>query len=324
MKNKACIIHLHFQEEESEWPAYFHANLLSCEYNPDFDWLIFTNKLAKTSLPPNVKIINISLDDFSNLIKQKINVSPDWNHPLERSPSKHDIARRTHVKVCDFRQAFGLIFEDYLKEYTFWGHCDIDVIYGDLNKNITDHALDNCEILAPLHPCGHFCLYRNNYKINNAFLNHEGSVIQRIVRRFSVSRLGLKLKAHEPIIYENIIKSKTTRDLLSTPVHFSLPESTSKANLTRPSEFNNQGVRFLIPLDVAMTKYKNFRPLHKFVAANAPFKWNAGELFTANGVEVDILHHQCKKFLSSTSNVDFSYGDDVGCFYMTQEKIYRG
>ena len=35
-------------------------------------------------------------------------------------------------KLCDFKPAYGFIFGEYLKEYDYWGHCDIDIVWGDL------------------------------------------------------------------------------------------------------------------------------------------------------------------------------------------------
>ena len=35
--------------------------------------------------------------------------------------------------MCDYKVAYGEMFQDYIKEYDFWGHCDMDMIFGEEN-----------------------------------------------------------------------------------------------------------------------------------------------------------------------------------------------
>ena len=43
----------------------------------------------------------------------------------------------TSYKLCDFKPAYGFLFPEILKEFKFWGHGDIDVIYGNIRKFIS-------------------------------------------------------------------------------------------------------------------------------------------------------------------------------------------
>jgi len=45
----------------------------------------------------------------------------------------------------------GLIFEDYVAGYDFWGHCDLDVVWGDIRKFLHTRILSDSDIilLAP-------------------------------------------------------------------------------------------------------------------------------------------------------------------------------
>lgn len=70
-------------------------------------------------------------------------------------------------KLCDFRPAYGYIFAEYLTQYDFWGHCDNDVIFGNIRKFITDDILDNYERILIR---GHFTLYKNTPGVNNFYL----------------------------------------------------------------------------------------------------------------------------------------------------------
>src|SRR5258707_9826714 len=52
------------------------------------------------------------------------------------------------VKIGDYRPAFGLIYEDILSGYDFWGHTDTDCVYGRLDHFLTSNLLENCDIFA--------------------------------------------------------------------------------------------------------------------------------------------------------------------------------
>ena len=48
-------------------------------------------------------------------------------------------------------------------EYDFWGYCDIDLIFGNIRKFITDDILDKYDKILSR---GHFTLFRNKDSIN--------------------------------------------------------------------------------------------------------------------------------------------------------------
>ncbi len=69
-------------------------------------------------------------------------------------------------KICDYKPAFGEIFKDYLKEYDFWGWCDIDLILGDIRKFCTDDLL-NEYVRIGAH--GHFSIFKNDEDTNKLY-----------------------------------------------------------------------------------------------------------------------------------------------------------
>jgi hypothetical protein len=77
-------------------------------------------------------------------------------------------------KASDFRPALGLLYQDKLKGYDFWGHTDLDCVYGRLDKFITDELLKNCDVYSNDigHMCGPMSLYRNTDSINHLFTLH--------------------------------------------------------------------------------------------------------------------------------------------------------
>lgn len=131
----------------------FKLWLKSCEYNSTINWLIFTNDNTKYNYPKNVKAIYISFEKFQQLIQKKFAFKINISNPY---------------KLCDFKPAYGYIFYDLIKEYDYWGYCDIsDTIFGDLRKFLTTKNLTCADKVMDL---GHFTLFKNDIEINKRFM----------------------------------------------------------------------------------------------------------------------------------------------------------
>lgn len=125
------------------FPNYFNYFLLSCSYNKNFNWIIFTdNNCKEISIPSNVYIYNMSFSEMKTMVQQKF----DFKISLD-----------TPYKFCDYKPAYGYIFSEYIKEYDFWGYCDIDVIYGNLDNFISEYITNYDKLFLS----GHFTLYKN-------------------------------------------------------------------------------------------------------------------------------------------------------------------
>ena len=146
----------------------FNLWLKSCEYNPTIDFKIFTNQNLKSKIK-NVEYINMPFEKFNKLIKKKIG---------------NNFAVSSPYKCCDFKPVYGIILEDYIKEYVFWGHCDFDMIFGDIRHFITDEILEKYDKILPL---GHLSLYRNTTEVNNRYMD-EGSNVGNYKEVFSRSK----------------------------------------------------------------------------------------------------------------------------------------
>ena len=74
-------------------------------------------------------------------------------------------------KFCDIKPMLGYLFESYIKEYTFLGVGDIDLIYGNMRGYYTDKMLDKYDLISThmTRVSGHLCLLRNNKKMRNIF-----------------------------------------------------------------------------------------------------------------------------------------------------------
>jgi hypothetical protein len=77
-------------------------------------------------------------------------------------------------KLCDFRPAYGDLFADDIDE-PFWGHCDIDVIWGRLDAFLPAAMFENDIISGHANGlCGTFALYRNCSRINSLYRSMPG------------------------------------------------------------------------------------------------------------------------------------------------------
>lgn len=97
------------------------------------------------------------LDFFASLVYQKLGIRIDC------APGSR--------KCGDYDPALGVIFEDYLKGYDFWGHVGLDCVFGRLDHFLPDGRLDELDIYGndPSAICGPFSIYRNIPAVNNLF-----------------------------------------------------------------------------------------------------------------------------------------------------------
>jgi hypothetical protein len=138
-------------------PWYFDYFVFSCSYNPTIDFFIISNDTSfKKPLPNNITLINKSLSEISEIATKKMGFEININHSY---------------KLCDFKPAYGLIFEDLIKKYDFWGFGDIDVIYGNIRNFITKNLLENFDLISvrPDWTPGCFLLFKNEKKMNLLF-----------------------------------------------------------------------------------------------------------------------------------------------------------
>ena len=151
-----------------KWPDYFKLFLEGCKTNLEFDFLFITDLPLPSDYPNNVQFHQLALEELRVLIERKI--------------KKHVPAFQPY-KLCDFKPMYGVIFADFLEGYDFWGYGDIDLVYGDLSKFITENILrDNDVISLRKHwLSGCFALFKNISKIN--FLYQESPSWELVVER---------------------------------------------------------------------------------------------------------------------------------------------
>lgn len=134
-------------------PSYFNEWLFTASFlgNEGYNFLLLTDSEIDFEIPDNFTFVKTTFDE----IKQRIQKIYDFNICLEAP-----------YKLCDFRPAYGEIFSDEISNYDFWGHCDIDLIWGDISKFITEDILNKYEKIQYM---GHYSLYKNNEKMNSLY-----------------------------------------------------------------------------------------------------------------------------------------------------------
>lgn len=129
------------------WMPYW---LKSCQSNSSIDFILVTD-IKDIEVPDNVRIIDMSLEDFKKLAEEKLKMKISLERPY---------------KLCDYKPVYGVILSDYLKDYDYWGHCDFDLIWGDIRNFIEKYEIEKYDKFLPL---GHLALYRNTEKCNNYY-----------------------------------------------------------------------------------------------------------------------------------------------------------
>ena len=132
-------------------PDYLPVWLASCAQNPSIDFYIFTDDSREFKHSDNVHFVSMTFDQVKELLQGQ------FDFPIHLS---------TPYKLCDYRPVFGLAFSKYLERYEFWGHCDLDLIWGNIRHFFTEDRLKEYDRLLWL---GHCSIYRNCDRMNNAF-----------------------------------------------------------------------------------------------------------------------------------------------------------
>lgn len=135
--------------------------LNSCNRNPEIDWFVFTDCPIpdQVALGKNIRWIPATLKDIHRMAEEKLNM-----------PVRLDRV----YKLCDLKAFYGIVFEDYLSGYEYWGFGDVDVIYGQLFRYLERM---NYAAYDKINWMGHLCFVRNTPSCTWAALMHLDGTI---------------------------------------------------------------------------------------------------------------------------------------------------
>lgn len=149
-------------------PEWFEVWYKTATANPTVDFLLFLDDeegfRARTGgesaviangenaiSTSNVHMIPFTLEQFKRLAEERLEMEVCLPRPY---------------KLCDFKPVWGIILQEYVKGYDYWGHCDFDMLFGDIRGFAERYELPKYDKFLSL---GHLALYRNAPECRNYF-----------------------------------------------------------------------------------------------------------------------------------------------------------
>ena len=130
-------------------PTQYNMWRASALQNPSVDFMFFTD--ADVEPAENIIVHRMQFNEFQQIVQNAF----DFPIVLDRP-----------YKLCEYKQAYGYILQEYIKEYDFWGFGDLDLVYGDIRNFLTDTVLSHKFLLG----WGHLTLLRNDVDANTYFM----------------------------------------------------------------------------------------------------------------------------------------------------------
>lgn len=266
---KLILINCYF----GTYPDYFKLFLKSCVYNKDIDFLLFTdqNIISPTA---NIRIVKISFQHFKNLFYEKIN---------------HNIVLDRPYKICDYKPSFGYVLQDYISDYAFWGHCDIDMILGRVMHFLPSNIFENFD---KIYQHGHLCIYRNTSDNNRRFMADGGMNYQEVFATKAI------------LVFDEIIGMQKKFEILGIPAYKKVDHvdiSIQKYKFTKVNSWLSKETR----------KTNNYK--------YQVFFWEKGRVYRAAYInhkikydEFNYLHFPKRKFKNISAITDSFYITNKG------------
>ncbi|MGX7196877.1 DUF6625 family protein [Enterococcus olivae] len=138
------------------FPNYFNLWIKTAEYNETIDFMIITDNPSQVkSKKENIKVIEMTFYDLQQKIYRLLGNNVRIDDPY---------------KLCEYKPAFGEIFNDLIIGYTHWGFCDPDLIWGNIRSFLTNEVLNNHDRMYFL---GHLTIYKNSEYINSLYRSYN-------------------------------------------------------------------------------------------------------------------------------------------------------
>lgn len=139
-----------------QWPEWFELYIESCKHNPDIHWLFYTDCDEPDNQSANVSYQYMSFDEYKRFVSARLSINFNPSSPY---------------KLCDLKPALGFIHEEDIQDYEFFAIGDIDIIYGQIRRFITDALLEKYDVIGTHNRrlSGHFAIFRNTEMYRQAF-----------------------------------------------------------------------------------------------------------------------------------------------------------
>ena len=162
---KVAFVVVYYGEALPPWLRTFE--LTAGLSGDSYEWIIFlADKLALPLDSKNVRYIHLSVQSLVERIAT-LDISLNKNH-------LHKLLANWPYFIVELKPCLGILFADYLKEFTHWGYADIDQLFGNLTDTIPLSALQNNDIYTThfgdnfrLYARGQMTVHKNNPHVNN-------------------------------------------------------------------------------------------------------------------------------------------------------------
>lgn len=138
-----CIIGVWF----GPFPNWMDLWVKSVEYNPTIHFLVATDQVWDKDTPDNLEFLPTTLSELKRKTEEKIGMR---------------IRMESAYKLCDYKPLYGLIFENEIRDYDYWGECDFDLVFGDIRGFIDRYDILQYDKFLNR---GHLTIYRNDRSV---------------------------------------------------------------------------------------------------------------------------------------------------------------
>jgi hypothetical protein len=206
-KNRLAIIIPFVGEGPEAIPSYLEMFCVAAGGSASLvDFLLIHNGVLDgyygDSCPPNVRFISLlNTEFFTQKLLRVMDLKEDKvtavgsKDKLVKILGKH-IIKYPYVLV-EFKPALGHIFAEYLEGYSHWGYSDMDILFGDLPRWITEEELNDFDIVTygfgdqnRLYLRGQFTFHKNKGVINQLWRSCD--YLSRMDQRFADVMSGEK------------------------------------------------------------------------------------------------------------------------------------
>lgn len=151
-----------------KWPEWFDLFLVTAENNSSVHFQFYTDCEIPNPAPANCTFNSMTFEAYVTLAQQKIGKPIQVNNPY---------------KICDLRPFFGIIHQEDIEHYDFFGWTDVDILFGDIRSFYTNELLSKYDVFSTHHDrlSGHLAILRNHpaytnkgykiYEVEKALMN---------------------------------------------------------------------------------------------------------------------------------------------------------
>lgn len=146
-RTKIAIIIPYF----GKFPDWIDLYLFSCSKNSFIDFWFFTDCDIPHKVYKNTFFKKITFKEYCEWVSHALGIT---------------FAPENPYKLCDLKVFYGIIHENLLKEYDFWGFGDLDLMYGDLSLVVNKNTLGRYNIITTHadRVAGHFTIIKRESK----------------------------------------------------------------------------------------------------------------------------------------------------------------